>query len=31
VIGWRPVTPLDEGLARTVDFYRSQLDAAPPA
>jgi UDP-glucose 4-epimerase len=30
-IGWRPVTPLDEGLARTVDFYRSQLDAAPPA
>jgi UDP-glucose 4-epimerase len=30
VIGWRPVTPLDEGLERTVDYYRSRLDAVPP-
>jgi UDP-glucose 4-epimerase len=24
-IGWRPRTSLDEGLARTVDFYRGEL------
>ena len=24
-IGWRPRTSLEEGLARTVDFYRAQL------
>jgi UDP-glucose 4-epimerase len=26
-IGWRPRTSLDEGLARTVDFYRAQIRA----
>ena len=26
-IGWRPRTSLDEGLARTVDFYRGELQA----
>jgi UDP-glucose 4-epimerase len=25
-IGWRPRTSLDEGLARTVDFYRARLE-----
>jgi UDP-glucose 4-epimerase len=25
-LGWRASTPLDAGLVRTVDFYRSQLD-----
>jgi UDP-glucose 4-epimerase len=29
-IDWRPNTPLDEGLERTVDFYRSHLDRLPP-
>jgi nucleoside-diphosphate-sugar epimerase len=30
-IGWRPRTPLEEGLTRTVAFYRSNLDRlAPP-
>jgi UDP-glucose 4-epimerase len=24
-IGWRPRTPLEDGLARTVEFYRAQL------
>ena len=28
-MGWRPRTPLDEGLQRTVEFYRSNLDALP--
>jgi nucleoside-diphosphate-sugar epimerase len=28
---WRPRTPLDEGLERTVEFYRSRLDRLPPA
>ncbi|MEO8586669.1 MAG: NAD-dependent dehydratase, partial [Acidobacteriota bacterium] len=23
VLGWRPVTPLRDGLARTLDFYRA--------
>jgi UDP-glucose 4-epimerase len=27
---WHPQTPLDEGLARTVAFYRSNLDSLPP-
>jgi UDP-glucose 4-epimerase len=30
-MGWRPRTPLDEGLERTVEFYRSHLDRLPPA
>jgi UDP-glucose 4-epimerase len=30
-IGWRPVTTLDEGLRRTVDFYRSHRDDVLPA
>ena len=29
-IGWRPRTPLDEGLKRTVEFYRSHLNCLPP-
>lgn len=29
-LGWHPRTPLDEGLARTVAFYRSNLDRLPP-
>jgi UDP-glucose 4-epimerase len=29
-LGWQPQTPLDEGLKRTVDFYRSHLDRLPP-
>jgi UDP-glucose 4-epimerase len=24
-LGWRPCVPLDEGLARTLDFYRAHL------
>lgn len=24
-LGWRPRTPLEDGLARTVEFYRAQL------
>jgi UDP-glucose 4-epimerase len=28
-LGWRPRTPLDEGLGRTVEFYRSRLDRLP--
>jgi UDP-glucose 4-epimerase len=31
LLGWRPTTTLDAGLARTVDFYRSQLDRLPAA
>ena len=22
VLGWEPVTPVDEGLGRTVDYFR---------
>lgn len=29
-LGWRPRTPLAEGLAHTVAFYRSQLERLPP-
>jgi UDP-glucose 4-epimerase len=29
VMGWHPQTPLEEGLSRTVDFYRSQLERLP--
>ncbi len=25
-LGWTPVTPLREGLARTIEFYRAHLD-----
>ncbi|MBF8192261.1 NAD-dependent epimerase/dehydratase family protein [Nonomuraea sp. K274] len=25
VLGWRPVTPLEEGLKKTVDWYASQM------
>jgi UDP-glucose 4-epimerase len=25
LLGWRPVTPLDEGLRRTVEWYRARL------
>jgi UDP-glucose 4-epimerase len=29
-IGWRPRTQLEEGLARTVTFYRTNLHRLPP-
>jgi UDP-glucose 4-epimerase len=29
-LGWRPRMPLADGLASTVDFYRSNLDRLPP-
>jgi UDP-glucose 4-epimerase len=29
-MGWRPRTQLDEGLMRTVEFYRSELEHLPP-
>lgn len=29
-IGWRPQTPLDGGLTRTVAFYRDHLEQLPP-
>ena len=29
-MGWRPRTPLDDGLPRTVAYYRSRLDGLPP-
>jgi nucleoside-diphosphate-sugar epimerase len=29
-MGWVAQTPLDEGLARTVAFYRAKLDRLPP-
>jgi UDP-glucose 4-epimerase len=28
-LGWQPQTPLEEGLARTVAFYRANLDRLP--
>lgn len=28
-MGWHPRTPLEEGLRRTVDFYRSELERLP--
>jgi UDP-glucose 4-epimerase len=28
LLGWRPRTPLKEGLAKTVDFYRRQVPGA---
>jgi UDP-glucose 4-epimerase len=29
-MGWRPQTPLEEGLTRTVAYYRANLDRLPP-
>ena len=29
-LGWRPVTSLEAGLARTVDWYREQVNATDP-
>ena len=29
-MGWRPRTPLEDGLPRTVAYYRSRLDGLPP-
>jgi UDP-glucose 4-epimerase len=29
-MSWRPQTPLEQGLARTVAFYRSNLNRLPP-
>jgi UDP-glucose 4-epimerase len=28
-LGWRPSTPLEEGLQRTVEFYRAHLNGLP--
>jgi nucleoside-diphosphate-sugar epimerase len=25
LLGWAPRTPLDDGLARTIDWYRAEL------
>ncbi len=30
LMGWRPRTALDEGLAQTVEFYRSNIERLPP-
>ena len=27
-LGWEPVVPLDEGLARTIDYFRGELATA---
>ncbi|HNQ89455.1 MAG TPA: SDR family oxidoreductase [Verrucomicrobiota bacterium] len=27
-LGWEPTVPLDEGLSRTIDYFRERLDAA---
>ena len=29
-LGWEPVVSLDEGLARTIDYFRAELAAAAP-
>ena len=31
VLGWRPVTPLDEGLRRTADYFSAELSRASEA
>jgi dTDP-glucose 4,6-dehydratase len=31
VLGWEPRVSLDEGLARTIDYFRTLLDAEQPA
>ena len=31
ILGWEPTVPLDQGLARTIDYFRSLLAAAPAA
>ena len=30
ILGWRPKVTLDEGLKRTVNWFRANLDIAPP-
>gem|GEM_PF-5718227 len=27
-LGWEPTVPLDEGLTRTIEYFRERLDAA---
>jgi UDP-glucuronate decarboxylase len=31
LLGWKPTTPLDSGLARTIAYFRSRLDAPAAA
>jgi nucleoside-diphosphate-sugar epimerase len=30
VCGWEPSVPLEEGLRRTIDWYREHPDVRPP-
>jgi CDP-glucose 4,6-dehydratase len=31
LVGWRPATSLEEGLRRTIEWYRAHPEARPPA
>jgi dTDP-glucose 4,6-dehydratase len=30
MLGWEPVVPVDEGIRRTIDYFRTRLDAERP-